>query len=344
MGHPSIDNRTPFAFEPLLLADEDGRPIVAPLVKATFDLDSNGGVTLAEDQLPVNFAGEYHGAPGESSLRYEPETAFIKPKTDVVLVGHAYAPRPGTAKIGVQFGVSNLRKTIHVVGDRHWEKTLLKPKVTPPAPFEKIPLVYERAFGGWDRSHPDPKKHDCEPRNPVGVGFHAKGSKFEEGAPLPNLEDPEKPVAKYGGKSRPAGFGFVSPDWRPRSELAGTYGEKWEKTRSPLLPEDFRRDFFNAASPGLVMPRYLRGNESILVRNAVPAGRLEFRLPGTKPPECLVARRSGDEVLLETNLDTVIVDTDEMKLILLWRSFCPIPDGPHDVTDYRITCENAPSS
>ncbi len=42
MAHPEIDNRTPFAFAPLFIADEDGRPIVATIVKATFDVSLRG--------------------------------------------------------------------------------------------------------------------------------------------------------------------------------------------------------------------------------------------------------------------------------------------------------------
>ena len=34
MGHPAIDNRTPFAFDALYLADEEGRPLVVPVLKA----------------------------------------------------------------------------------------------------------------------------------------------------------------------------------------------------------------------------------------------------------------------------------------------------------------------
>ncbi|WP_281255421.1 DUF2169 domain-containing protein [Cystobacter ferrugineus] len=41
----------------------------------------------------MSWSGESWGKPGESSYKYEPEGAFIKPATDVALIGHAYAPR-----------------------------------------------------------------------------------------------------------------------------------------------------------------------------------------------------------------------------------------------------------
>ncbi len=32
-------------------------------------------------------------------------------------------------------------------------------------------LIYERAFGGWDKADNDEANWRYEPRNPVGVGF-----------------------------------------------------------------------------------------------------------------------------------------------------------------------------
>ena len=117
------------------------------------------------------FAGEPVGEPGECSYRLEPEMAFVKPATDVVLVGHAHATRPRTTSVDVELSVGPLRKRAVVTGDRHWSKGLLGPRASDPEPFETIPLVYERAFGGWDRSRDDEAKHTYDRRNPVGVGY-----------------------------------------------------------------------------------------------------------------------------------------------------------------------------
>ena len=344
MGHPEIENETPFAFEALFIADEEGRPVLTPIVKATYDIRGEDSLELAEEQLPVNFAGEHYGDPENTSLRYEPEVAFTKLGTDVVLIGHAHAPRPRTTEVEVAFRVGALAKTVRVTGDRRWEKGLLRPRISDPVPFEKIPLVWERAYGGWDTSHEDPKKHGWEPRNPIGVGFRVKGSKLEEGAPLPNLEDPAALLTKYAGRSVPAGFGFICPNWEPRASLAGTYDASWERQRMPLLARDFDRRFFSAAPADLVSPTYLRGDEPVLVVNASAGRRLSFALPGLIPPECLVGRLDAEDEVLTANLDTVIVDADTMKVVLLWRSFTTLRDGPLDVARIRITCENAPAA
>ena len=146
--------------------------------------------------MPVNVRGEYWGDPEMSSYKYEPETAFIKPATDIVLIGHAYAPKPRVTEVDVSLRVGPMEKVVRVVGDRYWVKRFGMTFKTKPEPFERMPLIYERAFGGWDRSHPNPEKHSFEPRNPVGTGFRAKRGKFEEGIRLPNLEDsPASPQA-----------------------------------------------------------------------------------------------------------------------------------------------------
>lgn len=342
MGHPEIENKTPFAFQPLFVADEEGRPVVAPLVKATFDIGSDGALDLAEEPLPVDFTGKHHGEPGQSSLRFEPEVAFVKPATDVVFVGHAHSPHRRAVVMDVALQIGPVARQLRVTGDRVWVSRFLGSAPSEPATFEKIPLIYERAYGGWDRSAEDPKRHGFDPRNPIGVGYRGKGARFEEGAPLPNIEDPAALLTSYQGRSWPAGLGFTSPHWVPRSLLAGTYDDAWARTRMPLLPRDFDRRFFNAASPGLVAPGFLRGDETVLAYGLSPEGQLSFRLPGVVPPVCRVALRDREDVSLVTNLDTVIVDLDARKLLLLWRAFTTLSDGPLDVRAIEITVENAP--
>jgi hypothetical protein len=194
-----------------------------------------------------------------------------------------------------------------------------------------MPLVYERAFGGWDRSHEDSVRHGFEARNPVGTGFRMPGSAFEEGIRLPNVEDPGDPLLRWGQVVTPAGVGFVSPNWQPRASLGGTYDEAWQRDRMPLLPRDFSRQFFQGASAGLVAQTYLRGDEPVLVENASPWGRLSFRLPGASPPRCRVELAQDEDAELAMQLDTVVVDTDHDKVVMTYRGHLTLRDGPHDV-------------
>jgi hypothetical protein len=331
MGHAQVENRTPFVFEPLFLADEEFRPLLVPVLKATFTIQPDGRPMLAERQLPLSLAGELWGEGADkASYKYEPEVAFHKPATDVVLIGHAYAKARDTKETMVGLRLGPVSKEVLVCGDRLWFKTMGSVSMSGAVHFEKLPLVYERAFGGWDRDHADARKHSCEARNPVGVGYRGAGG-FVEGLRLPNLEDPRDRIKSFGDRPAPAGLGFVSPHWQPRAALAGTYDEAWQKQRAPLLPRDFDRRHLNAASPGLIAPGYLRGDEQGVAVGVTPEGPMPFALPGLPPPTVAVSLGEGPPVTPAMRLDTVIVEPDERRLQLLWRGQVPLRTGPHDV-------------
>jgi hypothetical protein len=344
MGEPAIENHTPFAVEVLFVTDEEARPCIVPVIKATYHISGSGGLSLAEAQIPVNFAGEFWGDPDRSSYKYEPETAFAKVATDVVLIGHAHAPRAGTRELDVVLHVGKLQKTVHVLGDRTWVQGLSGKSITAPRPFDRIPLTYERAFGGFDTSTPgkDSERPSFEPRNPVGVGFRGKHGRFEDGLPLPNLEDPRKPIKSFGDAPAPVGFGFVSPHWQPRAGFAGTYDERWSRERMPRLPLDFNRKFFSAAPADQVIAGYLRGDEDIVVVNASSTGRISFRLPAVSAPRCVADVVDHDDQSVETKLDTVIINTDEDVVLLLWRPDTPMHGGPHDLRSLDVSAADVP--
>jgi hypothetical protein len=334
MGHPAIENKTPFAFEVLFLVDEEFRPLVVPVIKGTFEI-RDARCHLAEKQLPVNVSGEHWGEdPETSSYKYEPEVAFFKPATDVVLVGQAYAPGGRAMEMDVTLAVGPLRKALKVFGERQWFAVAGGAAMSRPVPFATMPLVYERAFGGWDTRHPDPARHACELRNPAGVGFSLS---YLDGLRLPNIEDPRALIRGPGDRPLPAGVGFVSPHWHPRAPLAGTYDANWQAHRAPLLATDFDRRHLNAASPGLVAPRYLRGGERVVAEGVSPDGLLAFTLPVVSPPGIKIVRKDAPDLDMTTNLDTVILEPDEGRVQLLWRAHGALRTGPHDLVAVAIS-------
>ncbi len=341
MPHPAIDNQTPLVLEPVYLEDEDGRPTLTTVVKATFDVLPRGRLVLADQQRPLDAAGTFWGPPEASSHRFEPEVAPIKVATDVAVVGHAHAPRPGTTSMDVGVRVGPVSKGLRVIGDRMWYRVGLGHALTPPRPFERIPVQYERAFGGWDRSSPDPTQHACERRNTVGRGFHATHRDPDTTDLAPNIEDPAALIEGFRDHPAPAGFGFTLPGWLPRASLAGTFDAQWEATRKPRLPADFDRRFYNGAAAGLVAPGLLRGDEPVSVLGMRPEGGVAFSLPGIAPPAVRVSivRRPDERPALA--LDTVILDMDQMQLILLWRARMRLPEGPADVRSMELVSEPA---
>jgi hypothetical protein len=333
MGHAEVENHTPFAFQALFAVGEGGRPLLVPIVKATYAIKPEGSLTIAEKQTPVTSTGVFYGEPAVSSYKYEPETAFFKRATDVVLIGSAW-PRSGpSTQVDVSLKAGPLFKRVRVIGDRYWVKSLVGPEMTRPEPFESLPLTYERAFGGRDI------KGRMEPRNPIGRGFFSSPSLLEDGAPLPNVEDPAKLIASVNDRPAPVGFGFTSPAWQPRAGFAGTYDDTWTADRMPLLPNDFDRRFFSAASAGLTAPGYFKGDEFISVENVSPHGPVSFGLPGIPPPEHRVRLTSGRDAIIQTDLDTVIINTDEDFVILIWRGYLPVTNGLHDIDSIQIQAE-----
>lgn len=337
MPHPDIKNSTGLEFSPLFFGDEEGRPVVVSLVKGTFRMAPGRPAELHRQQAPIQISGVLQGDPENPSYRYEPETALTKPATDVVLVGHAHAPAGRAVQADVGVKVGPVQKIVRVFGERYWVKQGGQAFPTKPQPFERIPLVYERSFGGWDKADKDDSNWTFDPRNPVGCGFGDPLRFLEEGrARMPNLEHPQQPLLRYGDTPPPAGFGFISPNWQGRAQYAGTYDADWDKERKPLLPKDFDRRFFNAASEGLTAPGYLRGDEEVVLVNASPTPQLRFNLPGIPPPACTVHLRGGKARPLQTNLDTIIIDTDQNLLFLLWRAYMNVTNGPHDVVAFEL--------
>jgi hypothetical protein len=341
MPHPAIENATGFAMEPIFTSDENGQPLLVVVLKATIAIGDGGRLSLHEKQVPVNIAGEPYGEPGKSSYKYEPETAPAKAATDVVVIADAYARHSGDTQVDVRFRAGSLDKTVRVTGDRYWLTSLGLVGATSPEPFESIPLTYERAFGGYD---PDstPEQPIFDQRNPVGSGYHAKSRKHDS-LRLPNIEDPARPISGYDDRPDPAGFGFLSPDWAWRAKFAGTYDSAWMRDRMPLLPFDFDPKFYNAASPGLVAPSYLRGGETVSLTNCTPNGALEFILPAIEPSSCEVELRHVGLHPLEPRFDTLILNARERLLFQIGRARLALPNGAHDVASIRVRSAHLPA-
>lgn len=340
MPHPILNNPTPLAFESLFLTDENAQPLFVALVQGCYSIVPRQPPSLLAEQPKINIAGECWGEdPAKASLKYEPQIAFMKPATDIVLIGHAYAPRPGETEVAVGLRVGPVQKVLKVTGDRYLFRRGGLVSVTAPQPFEKIPLIYEKAFGGWDLRDPTPGVYRFEPRNPVGMGYRDITLSGDDQVPLPNLEDPQRPYRGYGDTPPPAGFGFIAPHWQPRAALAGTYDEAWSQARKPLLPTDFDRRFFNAAAPGLIAPGHLKGDEAVTVVNASPEGKESFTLPAVPPPRCKLELRGKKAEILQTRLDTVIINMDERLLFLIWRAYLPVRNGAHDIVSIEVLSE-----
>ena len=320
-------NNTPFAAERAFVRDKNGAEVWLVAVKGTYEIKPDGATALAEKQVEVCMAPEYLGEPGKSSLKYESDLVHTKPSTDIILHGHAYAPsgRP-TVAVDVTMKVGSFSKTLRVFGDRYWQNGLIGLKMTEPEPFVKMPIIYERAFGGVDQKSDDSRKHGWERRNPLGTGFAMESEHLVE-RKLPNVEYPNDLISSWKQRPRPAGFGPIARDWSPRVELAGTYDEKWEKERQPLLPVDFDERYYQCAPEDQQSSEYLKGGEPVELHNLSPKGLLRFTLPRV----WLTFQTSfgRESVAHHAKLHTVIIEPDVPRVLMVWHTSLPCHNKEH---------------
>jgi hypothetical protein len=179
-----------------------------------------------------------------------------------------------------------LDKTLRFTGPREFRHGIFGWHLSEPEPTTRVPLRWERAFGGASQiTNPQYGHAPDAPEflldevcfsNPLGCGWlehrHEKLHYQQTGdtlasVPAPQIEHlnapiegllraqhPEGPldaktmadVADAYGHA-PAGFGIVGRAWAPRLAKGGTYDQDWEANRWPGLPHDFDFAYWNGA-------------------------------------------------------------------------------------------------
>jgi hypothetical protein len=163
------------------VAGARGEPALCVAIETTWV----GGVLL-ETQPEVELAGTWHGEPGASTPRDPPTSPVPKAGCDVILRGHALRER-------VEVQVGPVGTVIRVHGNRTWQRRWIGWQPSEPAPWERIPLLWERCVGGT--------------ANPLGCGPRA------DGVALPNLESAADPKI-------PAGTDWTLPSFAHRRDCA----------------------------------------------------------------------------------------------------------------------------
>ncbi len=327
----AIENRTPYAVQRAFQRDREGAEVWVVAVRATFTLHPDGRTTLAEHQRPVVDAPVYLGAPGRSSLLYDSDLVLTKPGTDVLVHGHAYAPageRASQVTVGLQLGA--LSKVLEVRGESAWALAPLGVELPAPRPFDRMPLVYERAYGGSAPAAAGDAAPVVDARNPVGTGF-AERRQQRPGQRAPNVIYP-------GDETRPAGFGPLPREWEPRRSLAGTYDREWEETRFPLYAEDLDDRFFHCAPEDQQTAEHLAGGEAVTLRNLTPGGLLQLQLPEVQL--AFETHFLGDTVEHQGELHTVVLEPDLQRVQLVWHAALECHGRVHELT-HTVVAEEA---
>ena len=326
-----FDNNTPYEAGRYVVQDEKGKDLLIIVVKATYEFNHDGSLTISDKQEKVELADQYFGDSETTGIKYASDVTYGKKSSDIALIGHAVAMKEKTKKSYVIFNVGKIRKKIAVFGDRYWQSILGVTKISSPERFTKIPLVYENCFGGRDLSTKKEKHHEFETGNYIGTGLKAKKSKLKiKEIKLPNLEDPDNLIKSLKDRPKPTGLGFINPNWEPRLGFAGTYDENWQKNKMPLLPDDFNTKVNHAAHPDLIYPGFLKGGEEVLIAGVSKKGPFKFNIPVIKP-ECRVEITGEGSISHKMNIEKLVINSDEKNAVLVWNCSIDVHNKLYEV-------------
>lgn len=305
------------------------------IAKGTYELRNGARAFPSKEQEEIS--GDLHALDDPArAMRYSSDFVPYKPNTDVLLAGHCYAPGGRSVdRLPVSLSVGDRTKRLVVIGNCYWISDFL-PTTTKPEPFTTQELSYENSYGGpgFDR-------------NPIGKG-HAEielpnGSRA---LPRPNIVYPEYESRSADAQREPAGFGPFPSMWHQRRSKTGTYHGAWLRQRWPWFPSDFDWSFFNAAPPDQQFNRYLAGDEKLRFENLHPdIPNYECSLPAVRVrcfyADVIGAPISFSEVLIA--LDTVWIDMDAEKVILVWRGVTDLRADQIGKRDWLVVAAEEPS-
>lgn len=282
-----------------------GAHALTVVVKATFVV-APGECALAPEQEPVHEEdGSWDDDPARSVVTPSDKAPY-KPRADVILVGHAYAPgKQPVRSVMTRLVVGEFEKSIEVWCDRGFR--LQDNQLFEGPRFTKMPLRWERAAGG------------PETDNPVGMMFDAAPDGYGM-VPIPNLQPPGMFVSKRSDTFAPVGYGPVGGEWPSRKQwlgrLAGAFSlAEWDEHP---LPEGLDPRYFQAA-PMDQQVTEIRPDEQIVLEGLYPEhARVVTRLPGVRP-SVVVDRATGEREVVKLIADTLWIDTDRGVCCVVWR-------------------------
>jgi hypothetical protein len=276
-----------------------GKLHVTCVLKATFTLvpDAPMQPTAPEDL----FRAEVHHRDNPTrSIRATSDVVPHLPRVDVVLSGHACAPVATTVtrqavRLAVFHGRALLDKTLHVYGDRKGAEII---------PFDKMPIIYERALGG------------------IGFRPNPHGTGKAPGSAPPNVLYPTD-------GSLVAGFGPISRALTQRKSLLGSLAPTALDKPAPEIPADFDWSYFQAAPPDQQIES-LVGNEWIVLEGLHPEHpRISSRLPSARGIVTLFGLSPDDPDAARTiplRADILRIDADTLRCSLVCRAVMPLED------------------
>ncbi len=268
---------------------------------------------LAGDQDPLHDADHFWSDDPRQELRLASDLAPFKRRADVLLTGHAYAPRGEPVRsLVARLVVGELDKAIEVFVDRAFtaEGALREgPR------FTRQPLLWRYAAGGADTA------------NPVGVPHDAPPDRYGQRV-VPRLQPPGLHITGPDDYLPPVGFGPIAPAWRDRRAKLFHHAATWDhlRWRDLPLPDDIDASYFNAAPPDQQVEA-IRPNERLVLENLHPEHPRLVTSLSTATPRATVEWPSRGPEDVGFRCDTLWIDTDRRCCSLTWRAAIPLLSG-----------------
>jgi hypothetical protein len=320
------NNSTRFSAAAILGADRDGRDVWITVVKAGFDIATDGSITASQKQLPIHFAPVFAGDPARSGLLYDSDVDYAKVGVDLLVQGTVRTPQGSALReLLVQLEVDKRIKTLRVHGERTWCRAVSGVVPGPAQPFTEMALTYGQAFGGFDPVDGT----DWFEANPAGCGFSKKRSDLID-RPAHRVEYANMP--SHSPKAIVAGFGPIARHWLPRRQHAGTYDAAWLENRMPLLPTDFDERFFSAA-PADQQFAQMPSQAPIRVVG-MGDGPIEFNLPRLAFGVNVQTRLQS--LHRQPRLRTVLVLTDSRQVVMTYADAMVCTGWKFEILDAEI--------
>lgn len=324
-----LDNLSPWAAD---LTPGWGRNRAMQLtctIKTGFQWDDAGQLTaLPAEDCPLIHADEYRNDdPEAGSLVAAADTVPFKSGFEWLLSGSVF-PSPGAKQHLLSVSIETnptLRKAIYVHGPRQWERTLFGWVPGKASQVQAMPITWEQAFGG--QATTDKGKTKRYDSNPVGCGYYP-AAKRNQSLTMPCFET--KPfISSVKDQPVPAGYGPISLTWSPRSEaFQALDADAAAEGRCPY-PPSVAKHLFNAAPADQRLPEYPAGASVSL--EGFHAQRQCFELPDLSGRIRLLVSQGHNTQRLSPTCDTLLVDTDQKTIALLWRAaiaWHPLSDQP----------------
>jgi hypothetical protein len=347
-----LTNATPLPAE-LVVAEPEGPGFRAGMIvaKATFLFDPQGRTKL-DDQEPLPIL--QNDEPTEFGLLPRDNLPRQEPGFEVIFLGCAHAPEQRPIDVlRVGLGLGQVWRELVVFGDRSWVRRGPLTSIGAPAPFIRMPLGWEHAFGGTREIlvDEDAVLEVGDPTNRLGKGFDPEPAAraaaeqlrapapfplFAAERPLPNVERPDRLITRWSDVPPPASWATVPLD--SALQALRTFDLPADHTMPPDLQAALSASRFFRAVPEWIVPVPPAGAPISMENLYRWSARVRIPLPQVQVfADYQVGARAGT---LELEPQMLVLLPEQSRFYVVYRKVFNFQDAPDIERSMRLRAES----